>query len=265
MIDKRHYRADLLPSAQDAAGAAASAKTAISPTANEESGEDLLARAADRTITEEMALALLGRGDLSGEALEALGKNATVSKSRKVRLAVIGHARTPRHVSLAILRHLFTFELMTVALMPAVPGDVKKAADDALIVRLESVSLGEKLSLARRASGAVAGALLLERDCRVIRAALNNSRLTEAHVVRALVPGAAQAGLAEAVCHHEKWSLRGEVQVALLRNQHTPLAKALALARSLPPQVAVEVLEGSQLPEEKKSYLLQELKMTSSD
>jgi hypothetical protein len=260
MIDKRDYRADLMSSEQDAVGAAASAKTAVSPTANEESAQDLFARAADRSITEEIALALLARGDLPGEALEALSKNANVFKSRKVRLAVAGHARTPRHVSLAILRHLFTFELMSLPLMPAVPGDVKKAADDALILRLESVSLGEKLSLARRASGAVAGALLLERDPRVIRAALNNSRLTEAHVVRALVPGTAQAGLAEAVSHHEKWSLRGEVQVALLRNQHTPLAKALALALSLPPHVALEVLEASQLPAETKSYLLQEVK-----
>src|SRR5438270_3746760 len=102
MIDKRDYRADLRPSRQDAAGAAASAKTAVSATANEESTEDLLARAADRSITEGMALALLNRGDLPGEALEALSKNANVSKSRKVRLAVVGHARTPRHVSLAI-------------------------------------------------------------------------------------------------------------------------------------------------------------------
>jgi hypothetical protein len=207
-------------------------------------------------LTEDMALALLRRGDLSVEVIEALSKNPLLAKARKIRFAVVAHPKTPRHISLPMLRHLFTFELMNIALLPGVAGDVKKAAEDALIFRMETISLGEKISLARRASGAVAGALLREQDSQVIRAALNNSQLTESYVVRALVPGTAPAGLAEAVSHHEKWSLRREVQLALLRNPHTPLAKALAFAQALPPGVAREALEASELPESTKECLL---------
>jgi hypothetical protein len=257
MDQEKTHPADSAVSSPEPAGSRAPAKTASSQAAQQ--GGDSLARAADRALTEDLALALLRRADLAGEVLEALSKNPTVSKMRRVQMAVVAHPRTPRHVSLPILHHLFTFELMNIALMPTVSGDVKKAAEDALILRLESISLGEKISLARRASGAVAGALLAEKDSRVVSAALNNSRLTEAHVVRALVPGAAQAGLAEAVSHHEKWSLRREVQLALLRNQYTPLGRALMLVRSLPPDAVREALDVSQLPQETKDYLLQEL------
>jgi len=33
-------------------------------------------------------------------------------KSRKVKLALVQHPNTPRHVSIPMLRHLLTFELM---------------------------------------------------------------------------------------------------------------------------------------------------------
>ena len=223
------------------------------------SPEVLISAATNRGLSEDLALALLKRTDLLPEALEALSKNPGTLKSRKVRLRLVAHPKTPRHVSLPLLRPLFTFELMNLAVVPSVPADVKKAAEDGIILRLESISLGEKLSLARRASGAVAGALLAEKESRVIAASLNNSRLTEAHVIHALVRTESLPALVDAVCHHEKWALRREVQLALLRNQHTPLAKALAFAQALPPEIVREVLHASRLPENVKKYLIEDL------
>ena len=115
------------------------------------SAEVLKAAAADSALDEDLALALLKRSDLPAEVLEQISKNAAVVNSRKVKLALLVHARTPRHVSLAFLRKLFTFDLMKVALTPVVAGDIKAAAEETLIRRLESLSLGERISLARRA------------------------------------------------------------------------------------------------------------------
>jgi len=223
------------------------------------SPEVLISAAANRCLTEDLALALLKRADLPAEALEALSKHPSTLKSRKVRLRVVAHPKTPRHISLPLLRPLFTFELMNLAVMPAVPADVKKSAEDTLILRLESISLGEKVSLARRASGAVAGALLGEKDPRIITASLNNSRLTEAHVIRALARSDSIPSLVDAVCHHEKWPLSREVQLALLRNQHTPMAKALTFAQAIPSEIVREVLHASHLPENIKQYLIDNL------
>ncbi len=123
---------------------------------------DLLRTAADPALAEDHALALLKRGDLSPEVLEQLAKNAHALKSRKVKIALASHPNTPRHVSVPLARQFYTFDLMKVALSPRVPADVRVAVDDVLISRLKAVTVGERLTLARRASGRVAAALLLD-------------------------------------------------------------------------------------------------------
>lgn len=221
---------------------------------------DLLkAAAADPALTEDLALALLKRNDLSSEVLEQLNKNSGVIKSRKLKLAIVRHPRTPRYVSMQMMRQLFTFDLMQVALTPVVPGDVRIAAEEALMNRLEKLSPGEKLSLARRATGRVAAALLKDAEPRVMDAALENARLTEAHVVRALMTGPASAALVQAVCEHSKWSLRREVRIALLRNAKTPLSRAIEFAQTLPGALVREVLQSSRLTANVKSQVLKEL------
>jgi hypothetical protein len=225
----------------------------------EDSSRGILLVAADPGISEDLALALLKRPDLAPEVIEQLSKSSALKKSRKVKLAVVSHPKTPRHVSLPMIRHLFTFDLMQVALTPVVPADLKLAADEALVSRLETISIGEKLSLARRASGRVAAALLLDPEAGVRKAALDNSRLNENSIVKAIMSPGAPTGLIDAVCRHPKWCLRHEVKVALLRNEKTPAALALELARGFPPAQLHALLEVSRLPAGTKSCLRQAL------
>jgi hypothetical protein len=221
--------------------------------------EGLKATVAGSALSEDVALGLLKRPDLPAEVLEALGKNGAVLKHRKVKLALVEHPRTPRQVSLALVRQLYTFDLMQVALTPVVPADVKHAADEALCNRLETLSSGERLSLAHRGSGRIAGALLLDAERRVVHAALENSRLTEAGIVQALMRHDGPAAMVEAISHHARWSLRREVRVALLRNEKTPMARAVEFARSLPAAQVREILQGSRLPANVKNLVLKEL------
>jgi len=114
--------------------------------------------------------------------------------------------------------------------------------------RLETISSGERLSLAHRASGRVAAELLCDPELRVIRAALENPQLTEAEVIHALMRADAPALLVESVCAHTKWSLRRDIRIALLRNENTPLARVLEFARSLPIGQVRETLRSCRLP-----------------
>ena len=223
------------------------------------SPEVLAAAASNAALNEGLALTLLKRGDLLGEVLERLSKNSAAMKSRKVKLALVEHPKTPRHVSLPMVRHLFTFDLMRIALTPAVPSDVKTAADAALCNRAETIASGERLTLAHRASGRVAAELLSDSEPRVVHAALENPRITEGHIVKAVMRSDATPVLVHAVCQHVKWSLRREVRIALLRNQHTPMARAFDFARSLPVAVVRDILHGSHLPANIKEYLLKGL------
>lgn len=220
--------------------------------------DDWLRAASDPALAEDQALALLHRTDLAGEAIEQLAKNRSVLKLRKVKIALACHAHTPRHVSIPLIRRFYTFDLMKVALSPVVPADVRQSADGVLIARLNTITLGERSTLARRASASVAGALLLDGEERIMRTALENARLTEAHVVQAIVKPRASAALIETVSRHEKWSLRRDVQVALLRAEHLSLAQALAFSSEMPVEQLSELLQTSRLSEKIKDQLLRE-------
>ena len=239
-------------SREDAGGESAAAPEPV---------ESSKAETVDPGLTEDAALALMKRSDLPSEFLEQISKHRSLTKSRKVKLALVTHPMTPRHVSLPIVRHLYTFDLMKVTLTPVVPADVKVATDESLIARLEKLTLGKKLSLAKRASGRVAGALLNDHDShhsRVIEAALENSRLTEASLVKALTGREVTSELVHKVCGHPKWSLRHEVGIALLQNRNTPLSKALEFARGMPVEQARQIIEESQHPVHARHSLLEE-------
>jgi len=227
--------------------------------------EDLERAAADPVLSEDLALSLLKHVELPPSATESISKNGTLMKLRKVRLGLISHPRAPRHLSLPLLRHLYTFDLMSVALAPIVPADVKKAAEEVLVTRLDTISAGEKLSLARRASGRIAEQLLLEKEPRIVETALQNSRLTEASIVRVLARTQTPPALIHAVCHHPQWSQRREVRIALLRNEKTPLAKALEFAQSLSQAMLQEILKQSALPSAVKNCLLKSKSLATSN
>jgi hypothetical protein len=228
------------------------------------SRDDLLRAAADPALTEDLALALLQRADLPPEVLERLAKNGNALKLRKVKVALVCHPHTPRHVSVPLARQFYTFDLMKVALSPTVPADVKVAADDTLIARLKTVTIGERLSLARLASGRIAGALLLDGEARVTRTALENARLTETFVIQALLRPEASPALVQAVSQHAKWSFRREIRIALLRTEHLSLARALEFSRGIPLPLLREVLHGSRLPARIKEHVLRENQATSA-
>lgn len=206
-------------------------------------------------LTEDLALSQLEHRDLTAGAIERISQNTGVMKSRKVRQALAGHPHTPRRIALRIVRELYTFELMQFALTPAAGADLRRIADELLVARLAGITLGERISLARRSSEMVAGALLLDRETPVWQAALENPRLTESAMIKALQRTNAMPAFVEAVSHHPKWSVRPEVRLSLLRNAHTPLARAIEFARRLSPAQLRDILHSSRLPEKIKSYL----------
>lgn len=226
--------------------------------------ETMLAAAADTRMTEELALSFLTRRDLPERVLDVLSKNPAAMKHRKVINAVVRHPRTPRHVSLPVARRLYTFELMELALTPALAADLKMVAEEAIIGRIESISAGERMALARRASTQVAAALLLDPEQRIVEAALDNPFLTEVWVGKALMREETPVHLAMLVCGHPKWSVRHEIRLTLLRNPHTPLARAIAIADSLPVGSVKEVLALSRLPENVRAYLEQQIERRKS-
>lgn len=219
--------------------------------------EILVAIATSPALNEDLALAFLNRRDLPAAVFEPLAKNGRAMKSRKVRVCLVQHPKAPRHVTLPLMRHMYTFELMQLTLTPAVAPDLKLAVEDVLVGRLTTLTAGERLALARRSSARVAAALLQDADHRVVEAGLNNSHLTETLVVKALGQPKPSELLAAHVCRHTKWSARRDVQLAALRNEYTPFASAIRFSESLNEARLKDLLHRSALPQKIKLYLLE--------
>lgn len=196
---------------------------------------------------EDESLALIHSASVAAEDLSRIARTPQALKSRKVLLALATHPRTPRHISIPLLRRMFTFDLMQLTLTPAVAADIKRAGEEQILVRMESLSLGEKISLARRASGRIAAELLREADERVVSVALDNGRLVEAGVVTALMNARSAELLFCLVSAHAKWSQRREVQIALLRSEKTPLERAREIAAHFSPELLAEILPPSRM------------------
>lgn len=201
--------------------------------------------AAVQPLNEDLALASLKNSDITAEELVQLSKNPIVAKSRKVMLGLIQHPRTPRHVSIPLLRRLFTFDLMQVALTPIIPADLKRAAEEQILTRLESLPTGQKISLARRASGRIAAELVRDKDKRVASVALENARLVEHSVVAAVMRPDTGESVFILVSQHSKWSQRREIQIALLRSDKTPLDRARQFAPHFSEQFLREIVPAS--------------------
>jgi len=226
-----------------------------SPSAPDSAPDRSASNPADPALTADLALARVKDRNLSPEAIEQIARNPAAMKSRKLRVALAGHPRTARRIALRLIRELYTFDLMQFSLLPAVAADLKRVADELLVARLASITLGERISLARRCSPLVAAALLLDKEARVWQTALENPRLSEAAIARAVLRPVATPALVKAVCHHSKWSLRPEIRTALLRNEYTPMVRALEFARRIPPALLRDILHASRLPEKVKAHI----------
>jgi hypothetical protein len=109
----------------------------------------------------------------------------------------------------------------------------------------------------------VAGALLLDSEMRVIQTALENPRLSEAFVMQAVLRPGSGFTTAQAVAHHQKWSFRNEVRIALLRTEHLSLARALEFSRGLSPPLLRDILHSSRLPARIKEQILRENQLSA--
>jgi hypothetical protein len=176
--------------------------------------------------------------------------------SNREKLAAIRNPKTPRPIALGYLRHLFLEDLVEVTLTPVIPGDLRRAAEEAVIQRLPGTSLGERISMARRTTGRVAGVLLLDRDTKVIDAALENGRMTEELIVKALSLEQMTIAAVEKIADHARWSLMYGVKLALLRQPHTSLGRVLGISASVKRNDLIEISGDPRMPRERRIYLM---------
>ena len=188
--------------------------------------EILLAVVESPNCEEAHAGALLDRLDLPVRIIERIAADGKLAASESVRVRLARHPHTPKRIALAMTGHLYLMDLMQLSLLPSAPADIRRAAEEKILHKVPHLQIGEKLTLARRGSARVAGAVLAEGHPQALKLALDNHYLTEAQVLKALAKSGIPERVVVAIAQHAKWSKMYNVRVALIRHAHTPLQTA---------------------------------------
>ncbi len=225
----------------------------------EGSPESLRELAQNPSLNEEQAVLLLARKDLPGDLVEEIAQRKPLLKNYAVKKALVLHPHTSRLVSLRLLRDLYLMDLVQLTLTPGALAELKRNAEEQLVARLPQLPLGQKITLARRGPGRVAGALLAEGHAQILSVVLDNPNLTEAHVLKALTRPKLAPRVVEAVSQHAKWSHSYNVRLALVRQAATTLSTVLAFLPELTVSDLKVLATPGAVPENIRRYLQAEI------
>ncbi len=221
--------------------------------------EVLLTVLSNPALDEQKVCLLLARKDLPTEVLEEIGARRSLLKSYGVKKALMFHPRAPRLIGLRLLRDLYLMDLVQYALSPSGTAEIKLQAEAQIIARMPQLPLGQKIALARRGPGRVAGSLVGEGHPEVLKVALENPFLTEAQILKTLAREKVPVAAVQALCRHPKWSQMYNVRLALVRNPSAPLATILAFLPELTVNDLRELASPGIVPENLRKYLQAEV------
>jgi hypothetical protein len=215
--------------------AAVSSRADIESFFPETAKDVLVGLARNPHLQERDLLRLLQRKNLAPEVVIELSRHNAVRSSYAAQIALVTHPKTPRHVSLPLMKFLYHFDLLRVAQTPAVPADIKMVAEETILKKMAGMPLGERIALARRGTGRLASNLLINSEPELIQAALDNAYLTEGQLLKVLARKDLPHAVVEQISLHPRWGRRYHLRLALIRNPLTPFARALAFI----PDIAV--------------------------
>jgi hypothetical protein len=216
------------------------------------------------TLNEEHLLALLKRRDLNEDLLKAIYQLENVKASHRIQVALVKNPNTPGPVVLALLPHFHMFELVDLCLIPGVTPDQKYAAERAILQRLPTTELGNKMTLARRATSTVVGEILKEGNIRLVEICLSSPRIREVSILQFINGATSKAETISMIARHPKWKLRPNLRLAILKNRRTPpIWFTLFLPQLRTPDVR-NLLSSKRLNPAQKKLVQDELKKRGS-
>jgi hypothetical protein len=113
---------------------------------------------------------------------------------------------------------------------------VRRAIDTQLLLRLDKLTLGERIASARRCSHALVKAFLADRDPRVFGTVLANQRVREDDILAVIASHQTTPEQLRMIADDQKWSYRYAVRKALVLNPATPRSAAASQLRYLTPK-----------------------------
>lgn len=186
-----------------------------------------------RTLLEDEALAVLENPYLTPAICQTIAQTQRLMGFYSVRLKLVVHKQTPQAHAVKLVHYLYWTDLVRLSVEVKVPAPVRRAIDTLLVNKVDKLTLGERITSAKRCSHALIMELLFDPDPKVFEAILVNQRLREDDLLLVASSDRASAAQLQLLADDRKWSYRYAIRKALVMNPLTPRSAAASLLRSL--------------------------------
>lgn len=217
----------------------------------------------NRQVSIDHLQTLLKRRDLSEDLLKTVAQLEQCQRSHALKLALVRNPATPGTVVLQLLPQLHLFELVSLCYTPGITPDQKFAVERAILQRLPAAELGNRMTVARRASASIVGEILKNGEPQLVAICLDNPRLREVAVLQFLNGATATAETISMVARHPKWKTRPNLKMAILKNRRTPQIWYTVFLPGLRTQDLRSLLASRRLGSARKPLVQQELRKRS--
>ena len=221
--------------------------------------EVILAVLRNPVFDEHHLLMLMKQRGLPQAVFTAVYANKHLIESTTVKLALLVNPEIPSHIAATLLPHLTIFELLKICLMPGITPDQRLSAERAVIQRIPTQPLGNKMTLARRGTSAIVESLLREGVPALVEACLDNPHLKEGSVHQFINAHTSTAETISMVARSGRWKGRPNIRLAILKNPRTPTIWYTMFLPGLPRNTIKELLSVPRLTFAQKELVRQAL------
>ena len=186
-----------------------------------------------RTFLEDEVLAVLENPYVTPAICQAIAQTQRLTAFYSVRLRLVSHKQTPQAHAVKFVHYLYWSDLVRLSVDVKVPAPIRRAIDNMLVGRVDKLTLGERITSAKRCSQALIKALLFDPDPRVFKALLVNQLLREGDLLLLASSNRASKEQLQLLADDRKWSYRYTIRKALVMNPSTPRYTAASLLRFL--------------------------------
>jgi hypothetical protein len=184
-------------------------------------------------LLEEEALAVIANVNVTPQILGKIAQTPRITGFHSVRVRLVAHRQTPQAHAVKLVHYLYWIDLLNLSVDVQVPAPVRRSVDTQLLARVEKLSLGERVTSARRCSQALVKVFLYDANPRVFEALLVNKRLREDDLLALIASHRATREQLRMIAEDMRWSHRYAVRKALVLNADTPRAAAASQLKYL--------------------------------
>lgn len=185
------------------------------------------------SLTEDEVLAIIENRFVTPRLLSKIAQTPRLTGFYSVRLKLVAHRQTPQAHAVKLVHYLYWFDLLRLSIDVQVPAPVRRAIETALLLRVDKLTLGERVASARSCSPALIKVFLYDPDPKVFAALLINKRLREDDLLTLVSSDRATEEQLLMIASDSKWSFRYSLRKALVLNPSTPRSAAASQLRYL--------------------------------